>query len=182
MTTLTLIQQNLINQIITEFIHHNETCETIKTKSLLGIDEIMDSVHRKKKEISRITTHNEAVFKAVQPIFDEHFSKLYEEFNAMGLWLTQRDQWYCSQDKSSCGTHIKVNMYDDRRSDHDFYINVIIDGDVLWFEGGETMWSIKTLKPTLLYEYDNEHHSFENLCQHPKLRSRIKKIYEYKNR
>jgi uncharacterized small protein (DUF1192 family) len=181
MTTLTLSQQNLINQIITEFIHHNETSATIKSKSLLGVDEIMDSVHRKQKEISRIKAHNEAVFKAVEPIFDEHFSKLYEEFNAMGFWLTQRDEWYYTQDKSSCGTHMKVNMCDDRRSDHDFYINVSIAGDVLSFEG-ETMWSIKTLKPILLYEYDNEHHSFEKLCQHPKLRSRIKKMYEYKNR
>lgn len=181
MTTLTLNQQNLINQIITEFIHHNETSERTKTKSLLGVDEIMDSVHRKKKEISRIAAHNEAIFKAVEPIFNEHFANLWEEFNAMGFCLTQRDEWYASEHKSSCGTQIKVNMYDDRRSDHDFYINVSIAGDVSSFED-ETMWTIKTLKPTLLYEYDNEYHYFENLCQHPKLRSRIKKMYEYKNK
>ena len=181
MATLTLNQQNLINQIITEFILRNQISERTKTKSLLGVDEIMDSVHRKKKEILRIEAHNEAIFKSVEPIFNEHFDALYEEFNAMGLCLTQRDEWYASQHKSSCGTQMKVNMYDDRRSDHDFYINVSIAGDVLSFEG-ETMWSVTTLKPILLYEYDNEHHSFENLCQHPKLRSRIKKMYEYKNR
>ena len=87
MTTLTLTQTDLINQLIAEFIQHNEVSERTKTKSLLGVDEIMDSLKRKKQEIARIQTHNKAVFKVIEPIFAENFDALYEELTTLGLNL-----------------------------------------------------------------------------------------------
>jgi hypothetical protein len=180
MTTLTLTQQDLINQLITEFIHHNETSERTKTKSLLGVDEIMESVHRKKKEISRIKAHNEAVFKAVEPIFDENFDALYQEFDALGLYLTKRSEWYTSQD-GSYGTSMKVNLSQHRTNDSDFYISVSVSGSHLKFEE-ETLWNVRTLEPIVTYGFNDAYHTFEDLCQHPKLRSQIKRMYETKNK
>jgi len=180
MTTLTLNQQDLINQIIAEFMQHNEASETKKTKSLLGVDEIMDSVHRKKKEISRIKAHNEAVFKAVEPIFDENFDALYQEFDALGLYLTKRSEWCISHDEIR-STNMKVNLSHHRTNDSDFYINVSISGAHLKFEE-ETLWSVRTLVPIVTYGFDNAYHTFEDLCQHPKLRSQIKRMYETKNK
>ena len=180
MATLTLNQQDLINQLITEFIHHNETSERTKTKSLLGVDEIMESVQRKKKEISRIKAHNEAVFKAVEPIFDENFNALYQEFDALGLYLTKRSEWCICQD-GICSTSMNVNLRRDRRSDLDFYISVSVSGSHLKFEE-ETLWNVRTLVPLVTYGFDNVYHTFEDLCQHPKLRSQIKRMYETKNK
>jgi len=180
MTTLTLNQQDLINQIISEFMQHNEASERTKTKSLLGVDEIMASVHRKKKEISRIKAHNEAVFKAVEPIFDENFDALYQEFDAMGLYLTKRSEWCICQD-GICSTNMKVSLRHDRGSDSDFYINVSVSGAHLKFEE-ETLWNLRTLVPIVTYGFDDAYHTFEDLCQHPKLRSQIKRMYEIKNK
>jgi hypothetical protein len=180
MTTLTLNQQDLINQIISEFIQHNEASERTKTKSLLGVDEIMQSVHRKKKEILRIKAHNEAVFKAVEPIFDENFDALYQEFDALGLYLTKKSEWYTSQD-GSYGTSMKVSLHLDRNSDSDIYINVSVSGAHLKFEE-ETLWNVRTLVPLVNYSFNNAYHTFEDLCQHPKLRSQIKSMYETKNK
>jgi len=180
MTNLTLTQQDLINQLITEFIHHNETAERTKTKSLLGVDEIMGSVQRKKKEISRIKAHNEAVFKAVEPIFDENFGALYQEFDAMGLYLSKSSEW-CTHEDGIRSTSMLVNLRRDRRSDLDFYISVSVSGSHLKFEE-ETLWQIRTLVPLVTYGFDNVYHTFEDLCQHPKLRSQIKRMYETKNK
>jgi hypothetical protein len=180
MTTLTLNQTDLINQLITEFIHLNETSERTKTKSLLGVDEIMDSVHRKKKEISRIKANNEAVFRALEPIFDENFGALYQEFDAMGLYLSKSSEWYTQEDGIR-GTSMKVNLRRDRGSDLDFYISVSVSGSHLKFEE-ETLWQIRTLVPLVTYGFDNVYHTFEDLCQHPKLRSKIKSMYETKNK
>jgi len=180
MANLTLNQQDLINQLITEFINHNETAERTKTKSLLGVDEIMESVHRKKKEISRIKAHNEAVFKAVEPIFDENFGALYQEFDAMGLYLSKSSEW-CTHEDGIRSTSMLVNLRRDRRSDSDFYISVSVSGAHLKFEE-ETLWQIRTLVPLVTYGFDNVYYTFEDLCQHPKLRSQIKRMYETKNK
>ena len=76
MTTLTTHQQDLINQIITEFIQHNEVSERTKTKSLLGVDEIIDSLKRKKEEIENLSARESEIL--------EHLVKgnLYKEIAA----------------------------------------------------------------------------------------------------
>jgi len=56
MTNLTENQQNLIAKITEEFMRHNET-KTL-SKSLLGVEEIIDSIDRKQKEIERVKRYN----------------------------------------------------------------------------------------------------------------------------
>lgn len=178
MATLTTNQQHLINQIITEFIQYNEVSEGKKTKSLLGVDEIIDSVKRKNAEILRTKEHNKAVFRALEPIFDENYKALYEEMNALGLNLLCSNGW----SETHSGTRhvsIRVSMFSDRYSDYDFYFDAKITGECLMWEG-EPIWSIAMLHPALLYSYKNNDYTFEQLCKHPEFIARIKRMYEIK--
>lgn len=178
MTTLTTNQQNLINQIITEFISHNKASEVKKTKSLLGVDEIIDSVKRKNAEILRTKEHNKAVFKALEPIFDENYKALSQDIDALGLDLQIASGWW----ETSCGVRgasLKISMYHDRNNDHDFYFDAKITGECLMWEG-EPTWSIAVLHPALLYSYKSKDYTFEQLCKHPEFIARIKRMYEIK--
>jgi hypothetical protein len=180
MTTLTLNQTDLINQIIAEFMQHNEVSEGKKTKSLLGVDEIMDSVKRKNQEIARIRAHNKAVFKALEPIFDENFNALNEELNALGLHFRNKSEWWESQDGKR-HTTMKITVFNDRSSDFDFYFDARITGAYLKWEN-ETIWSIVELNPVLLYSYRDETYTFEQLCKNPRFIAQIKTMYEVKNK
>lgn len=178
MATLTTNQQHLINQIITEFIQHNEVSEGAKTKSLLGVDEIINSVQRKKDEILQTKEHNRAVFKALEPIFDENYKALSQDIDALGLDLQITSRWL----ESSCGLRevsLKISMYHDQRSDHDFYFYAKITGECLMLEG-EPIWDVVVLHPALLYSYKCKDYTFEQLCKNPEFVARIKKMYEIK--
>jgi hypothetical protein len=180
MATLTLNQQDLINQIIAEFMQHNEVSEGKKTKSLLGVDEIMDSVKRKNQEIARIRAHNKAVFKALEPIFEENINALNEELNALGLDFRNTSEWWENQDGKR-HTTMKISVFSDRSSDFDFYFDARITGACLKWEN-ETIWSIVELNPVLLYSYRDETYTFEQLCKNPHFIGRIKRMYETKNK
>lgn len=179
MTTLTTTQQNLINQIITEFINHNQASEVKKTKSLLGVDEIIDSVKRKNAEILRTKEHNKAVFRALEPIFDENYEALSEEMEALGLNLKYTHGWSETHDGRR-HVSIRVSMFgDDRRSDLDFYFDAKVTGSYLQWEG-QAVPSTVILHPVLLYSYGNADFTFEQLCKHTGFRQRIKSMYEKK--
>jgi hypothetical protein len=178
MTTLTTTQQNLINQIITEFIQHNEVSERKKTKSLLGVDEIIDSLKRKKEEIARIKAHNKAVFKALEPVFDENYEALSQDINALDLNLHCGHKWLETEDGMR-SISMKLSMSPDRNSDYDFYFDAKITGQCLQWEG-QPLWSVCVLQPVLLYAYNSENLTFEQLCKHPKFRQQIKTMYEKK--
>ena len=180
MTTLTTHQQDLINQIITEFIQHNEVSERTKTKSLLGVDEIIDSLKRKKEEIARIKTHNKAVFKALVPIFDENYEALYQDIDALGLNLHLDCEWREAQDGRR-SISMKLSMLSDRSSDFDFYFDAKIIGSHFQWEG-QPIWSVCVLQPILLYSYRSEDYTFEQLCKHPDFIARIKIMYERKTK
>jgi hypothetical protein len=180
MTTLTLTQQDLINQLITEFIQHNEVSERTKTKSLLGVDEIIDSLKRKKEEIARIKEHNKAVFKAIEPIFDENYEALSQDINALGLNLHSNHGWGEAQDGKRSIT-MNISMFSDRRSDHDFYLDARITGEYFIWEG-QSIWSACVLQPILLYSYSGNDYTFEQLCKHPDFIKRIKTMYERKTK
>ena len=51
---LTENQQQLIDQITEEFISHNQSKRASRGESLLGVDDIINSVQRKRDEIARI--------------------------------------------------------------------------------------------------------------------------------
>jgi hypothetical protein len=178
MTTLTTTQQDLINQIITEFVNHNQASEVKKTKSLLGVDEIIDSVKRKNAEILRIKEHNKAVFRALEPIFVENYNSLYQEMNALGLNLLCSLDWSETYDGRR-HVSIRVSMFSDRRSDLDFYFDAKVTGSYLQWEG-KALPNTIVLHPVLLYSYNSEDFTFEKLCKHPGFRHRIKSMYEKK--
>lgn len=178
MATLTTNQQHLINQIITEFIQYNEVSEGRKTKSLLGVDEIIDSVKRKNAEILRTKEHNRAVFKALEPIFDENYKALSQDIDALGLDLQITSDWWETQDGRR-GITMKVKVCTDRSNDLDFYLDAKITGECLMWEG-EPIWSIAMLHPTLLYSYKSKDYTFEQLCKNPEFVTRIKRMYEIK--
>lgn len=178
MTTLTTNQQNLINQIITEFIQYNEVSEGTKTKSLLGVDEIIDSVKRKNAEILRTKEHNKAVFKALEPNFDENYEALSQDINALGLNLCSNHGWTEAHDGIRRIT-IKVSMCSDRNSDHDFFFDARITGECFIWEG-QPIWNVAVLHPALLYSYKSNDYTFEQLCKHPEFIERIKRMYEIK--
>tara|TARA_R110000868_G_scaffold408251_1_gene690842 strand:- start:1684 stop:2226 length:543 start_codon:yes stop_codon:yes gene_type:complete len=180
MTTLTTNQQDLINQLISEFIQHNEVSERTKTKSLLGVDEIIDSLKRKKEEIARIKEHNKAVFKAIEPIFDENYEALSQDINALGLNLHSNHGWGEVQDGRR-GLTMKISMFSDRRSDYDFYLDGRITGDYPIWEG-QSLYPVCALQPILLYTFRNNNYTFEQLCKNPDFIGTIKRMYEIKTK
>lgn len=180
MATLTTNQQQLIDQIITEFIQYNEVSEVKKTKSLLGVDEIIDSVKRKNAEILRTKEHNRAVFKALEPIFDENYKALSQDIDALGLDLRITSGWW-ETSSGVRGASLKISMYHNQNSDHDLYFDAKITGECLMWEG-EPIWSIAMLQPTLLYSYRSKDYTFEQLCKNPEFVARIKNMYEKKTK
>ena len=177
---LTENQQQLISQITEEFISHNQSKRASRGESLLGVDDIINSVQRKRDEIARIKKHNEAVFKAMQPIFRENYEALSHEIDALGLDLQITSDWWEAQDGRR-GLTMQVSMYYDRRSDPDFYFDAKLTGSHLLFDG-EAIWSVCVLQPILLYSYRSEDYTFEQLCKHPDFIARIKTMYERKTK
>ena len=180
MKKLTDNQQDLINQIITEFIQHNEVSERTKTKSLLGVDEIIDSLKRKKEEIARIKTHNKAVFKAIVPIFDENYEALSQDIDALGLNLHCDYEWRETHDGRR-SISMKLSMLSDRSSDGDFYFDAKLTGSHALFDG-ETIWNVCVLQPILLYSFRSNDYTFEQLCKNPDFIGTIKRMYEIKTK
>ena len=177
---LTENQQQLIDQITDEFISHNQSKRASRGESLLGVDDIINSVQRKRDEIARIKKHNEAVFKAMQPIFRENYEALSHEIDALGLDLQITSDWWEAQDGRR-GLTMKVSMYYDRRSDPDFYFDAKLTGSHLLFDG-EAIWSVCVLQPTLLYSFRSNDYTFEQLCKNPDFIGTIKRMYEIKTK
>ena len=177
---LTENQQHLINQITEEFISHNQSKVVSRGTSLLGVDDIIDSVQRKRDEIARIKKHNEAVFRSMQPIFSENYDALHHEINALGLDLWITSDWFETQDGKR-GTSMKVSTYCHRSSDYDFYLDARITGDYLKWES-EAIWSIVELNPVLVYSFNSNEYTFEQLCKNPDFLARIKRMYEIKTK
>ena len=177
---LTENQQQLISQITEEFISHNQSKRASRGESLLGVDDIINSVQRKRDEIVRIKKHNEAVFKAMQPIFRENYEALSHEIDALGLDLRITSDWFETQDGKR-GISMKISMYYNRNSDPDFYFDARITGDYLKWEG-EAIWSVCVLQPTLLYSFRSNNYTFEQLCKNPDFIGTIKRMYEIKTK
>ena len=177
---LTENQQQLISQITEEFISHNQSKRASRGESLLGVDDIINSVQRKRDEIARIKKHNEAVFKAMQPIFRENYEALSHEIDALGLDLRITSDWFETQDGKR-GISMKISMYYNRNSDPDFYFDARITGDYLKWEG-EAIWSIVELNPVLVYSFNSNEYTFEQLCKNPDFLARIKRMYEIKTK
>jgi len=177
---LTENQQNLIDQITDEFISHNQSKRASRGESLLGVDDIINSVQRKRDEIARIKKHNEAVFSAMEPIFQENYEALWHEINALGLNLQITSDWWETQNGRR-GTSIKVSMYSDRNSDYDFYFDAKLTGNHPLLDG-EPIWEVMALEPTLIYVFRSNDYTFESLCKDVDLIARIKKMYEKKTK
>ena len=177
---LTENQQNLIDQITEEFISHNQSKRASRGESLLGVDDIINSVQRKRDEIARIKKHNEAVFSAMEPIFQENYEALWHEINALGLNLKITSDWWEAQDGRR-GTSIKVSMYSDRNSDPDFYFDAKLTGNKVLLDG-VPIWEVMALEPTLLYSFRSNDYTFECLCKNAEFIERIKNMYERKTR
>ena len=177
---LTENQQHLINQITEEFISHNQSKVASRGTSLLGVDDIIDSVQRKRDEIARIKKHNEAVFRSMQPIFRENYDALHHEINALGLNLHSNHGWGEAQDGKRSIT-MKISMFTERNSDYDFYLDARITGDYLKWES-EAIWSIVELNPVLVYSLNSKEYTFEQLCNNPDFLARIKRMYEIKTK
>ena len=177
---LTENQQQLISQITEEFISHNQSKVVSRGTSLLGVDDIIDSVQRKRDEIARIKKHNEAVFKAMQPIFRENYDALHHEINALGLDLQITSDWGEAHDGRR-GLTMQVSMYYDRRSDPDFYFDAKLTGSHALFDG-ETIWNVCVLQPILLYSFRSNDYTFEQLCKNPDFIGTIKRMYEIKTK
>lgn len=177
---LTENQQQLIDQITEEFISHNQSKRASRGESLLGVDDIINSVQRKRDEIARIKKHNEAVFSAMQQIFNENYEALSHEINALGLDLRITSDWWETYNGRR-GITMKVSMYHDRNSDYDFYLDAKLTGSHMSLDG-ETIWEVMTLEPTLLYPYRNNDYTFECLCKNADFIAKIKNMYERKTR
>ena len=177
---LTENQQHLIDQITDEFISHNQSKRASRGESLLGVDDIINSVQRKRDEIARIKKHNEAVFKSMEPIFEENYDALAHEINALGLVLRITSDWFETQNGRR-GTGMKVSMYCDRDSDSDFYLDAKLTGNHLSIDG-ETIWQVMELKPTVLYSFRSNDYTFECLCKNADFIAKIKNMYERKTR
>ena len=177
---LTENQQQLISQITEEFISHNQSKRASRGESLLGVDDIINSVQRKRDEIARIKKHNEAVHKSMRPIFKDNYEALSHEMEALGLDLRITSDWFETQDGKR-GTSVKVSTYYNRNSDYDFYFDARITGDYLKWEG-EAIWSIVELNPVLVYSFNSNEYTFEQLCKNPDFLARIKRMYETKTK
>ena len=177
---LTENQQHLINQITEEFISHNQSKVVSRSTSLLGVDDIIDSVQGKRDEIARIKKHNEAVFKSMRPIFSENYDALHHEINALGLDLQITSDWFEAQD-GKLGITMRVSICYDRRSDADFYFDARITGDYLKWKGQVT-WNVVELNPVLVYTYRSNNYTFEQLCKNPDFIGTIKRMYEIKTK
>ena len=177
---LTENQQHLIDQITEEFISHNQSKRASRGESLLGVDDIINSVQRKRDEIARIKKHNEAVFSAMEPIFQENYEALWHEINALGLNLQITSDWWETQNGRR-GTSIKVSMYSDRNSDPDFYFDAKLTGNKVLLDG-EPVWEVMALEPTVLYSFRSNEYTFECLCKNAEFIAKIKNMYEKKTK
>ena len=177
---LTENQQHLIDQITEEFISHNQSKRASRGESLLGVDDIINSVQRKRDEIARIKKHNEAVFSAMEPIFQENYEALWHEINALGLSLQITSDWWETQNGRR-GISMKISMYHDRNSDYDFYLDAKLTGSDISFDG-EPIWEVMALEPTLIYVFRSNDYTFESLCKSADLIAKIKNMYEKKTR
>lgn len=177
---LTENQQQLIDQITEEFISHNQSKRASRGDSLLGVDDIINSVQRKRDEIARIKKHNEAVFSAMEPIFSENYEALWHEINALGLDLRITSDWWETYNGRR-GITMKISMYHDRNSDHDFYLDAKLTGSHMLLDG-ETIWEVMALEPTLLYVFRGNDYTFECLCKNADFIAKIKNMYERKTR
>lgn len=173
MTTLTTNQQHLINQIITEFIQHNQSTEFIQRNSLLGIQEIIDEIDRKKKEIARVLAHNESVQKAMEPVMDDHYEALAHEINALGLSISNGTVY-----SYNCGTRCKNITIAESMT-----IQAQLRGDAVNFEGtGCLPMQLSQLETRVHYRW-SDHYGwmpFGQMCKNESFRDTIKKLYEQK--
>ena len=177
---LTENQQQLIDQITEEFISHNQSKRASRGESLLGVDDIINSVQRKRDEIARIKKHNEAVFKSVRPIFKDNYEALSHEIDALGLDLRITSDWFETQNGRR-GTGMKVSMYCDRNSDYDFYFDANLIGSHRSIDGAPIR-EVMELQPTLLYSFRSNNYTFEQLCKNPDFIGTIKRMYEIKTK
>lgn len=172
---LTEYQQNLIDQITDEFISHNQSKRASRGESLLGVDDIINSVQRKREEIESMKENNRAIFEALKPVFEDNFDALAHELNALGLSLKSDHEWRITY-QGKRFLPIKVAMRHDMNSDEDFYLDAQISHTY-------SKWSeVVTCKPKLQYVYADNLYSFEDLCKSPIFINRIKNMYEKKTK
>jgi hypothetical protein len=172
---LTENQQQLIDQITQELISHNQSKRATKGESLLGVDDIINSIQQKRDDIARIKADNEAILEALKPIFEDNFEALSYELNALGLSLKSNHEWLATS-QGLTFVNMKVAMHHDRNSDTDFHFEAQVSHM-------RSKWSeILTCKPKLQYVYDHNIYSFEDLCKSVSFVNRIKNMYERKTK
>jgi hypothetical protein len=172
---LTENQQQLIDQITQELISHNQSKRATKGESLLGVDDIINSIQQKRNEIALIKAENEAILEALKPIFEDNFEALAYELNALGLSLKSNHEWLATS-QGLTFVNMKVAMHHDRTSDMDFNLEARVSHTY-------SKWSeIFTCKPKLQYVYSENVFSFEDLCKNQNFINRIKNMYERKTR
>jgi hypothetical protein len=180
MNKLTDNQQQLIDQITEEFISHNQSKQASRGESLLGVDDIINSVQRKRDEIARIKAHNEAVHKSMRPIFKDNYEALSHEMDALGLDLRITSDWWQAHDGRR-GITMKASVHTDRPSDFDFYFDAKITAHHKKFDG-QPIWEVGELNPVLVYTFSSNDYTFEELCKNPEFLARIKRMYETKTK
>lgn len=173
---LTENQQHLIDQITDEFISHNQSKRASRGESLLGVDDIINSVQRKRDEIARIKSNNENILKSMKPIFKDNYEALSHELNALGLCLSLNGDWLTTYDGRPF-ISMKVSMLHDRNSDLDFYFDARIECAY-----GSFTSEIVVCEPKLQYVFNNAGHTFEGLCKNTTFINRIKNMYEKKTK
>jgi uncharacterized small protein (DUF1192 family) len=170
---LTENQQQLIDQITQEFISHNKSKQATRGESLLGVDDIINSIQQKRDEIARIKADNEAILEALKPIFEDNFEALAYELNALGLSLKSNHEWRVTS-QGLTFVNMKVAMHHDISSDMDFNLEARVSHTY-------SKWSeILTCKPKLQYIFWDNTFSFEDLCKNQNFVDRIKRMYERK--
>ena len=175
MKQLTENQQQLIDQITEEFISHNQSKQASRGESLLGVDDIINSVQRKRDEIARIKADNKAILEGIKPIFKDNFEALAHELNALGLCLTSDKDWVTTHDGRSFIT-MKVSMLHDRRSELDFYFDARVECVHRGFS------EVVVCNPKLQYVFSDTAYSFEEICKNSRFIGKIKTMYETKTK
>ena len=169
MKNLTENQQNLIAKITEEFMRQNET-KTL-SKSLLGVEEIIDSIDRKQKEIERVKRYNSIVAEEMWVEAIDNFNLLLSELNQLGLDAKFNDErWIICID----GRLLNKITIRGNKNHEQITISIEVVGPHVKFENEYLPNSLRQLEPVIYYK----NLPFETFCKSVEFRSYLKSLYE----
>ena len=169
MTNLTENQQNLIAKNKEEFMRQNET-KTL-SKSLLGVEEIIDSIDRKQKEIERVKRYNIVVGEELWFEAEDNFDLLLSELTKLGLNAKFNDDFWI---RCIDGRLLNKIMIRGNKNNSQITISIEVVGPRVLFENKYLPNSLRQLEPVIYYE----NLPFETFCESVKFRSDLKSLYE----